>query len=135
MAGLLMKQFTEKEQMLKLLLQKYSDQQHAETNAIKANFKIDKAKLEEMKDQMPEQVYNDTMKSLRLSEENLLRDIDLKLQNAHKSEESAMRKELEKKHAAEQVDFRSKMAGQQSKLRRQLVGDKALVDGEALADK
>lgn len=130
-----MKQFTEKEQMLKLLLQKYSDQQHAETNAIKTNFKIDKAKLEEMKDQMPEQVYNDTMKSLRLSEENLLRDIDLKLQNAHKSEEAAMRKELEKKHAAEQVDFRSKMAGQQSKLRRQLVGDKALVDGEALADK
>lgn len=46
-----------------------------------------------------------------------------------------MRKELEKKHAAEQVEFRSKMADQQSKLRRQLVGDKALVDGEALADK
>lgn len=135
MAGLLMKQFTEKEQMLKLMLQKYSDQQHAETNAIKANFKIDKDKLEEMKDSMSEQAYNDTLKKLRLGEENILRDIDLKLQNAHKTEEAAMRKELEKKHAAEQVEFRSKMADQQSKLRRQLVGDKALVDGEALADK
>jgi len=112
MAGLLMKQFTEKEQMLKLLLQKYSDQQHAETNAIKTNFKIDKEKLEELKDSMPEQAYNDTLKQLRLSEENILRDIDLKIQNAHKTEEAAMRKELEKKHAAEQVDFRSKMADQ-----------------------
>lgn len=79
MAGLLMKQFTEKEQMLKLLLQKYSDQQHAETNAIKTNFKIDKEKLEELKDSMPEQAYNDTLKQLRLSEENILRDIDLKI--------------------------------------------------------
>jgi len=50
MAGLLMKQFTEKEQLLKLLLQKYSDQEHAETNAIKTNFKIDMEKLAEMKD-------------------------------------------------------------------------------------
>jgi len=45
-----MKQFTEKEQLLKLLLQKYSDQEHAETNAIKTNFKIDMEKLAEMKD-------------------------------------------------------------------------------------
>jgi len=50
---------------------------------------------------MPEQTYNDTLKQLRLNEENILRDISLKLQNAHKTEEAAMRKELEKKHAAE----------------------------------
>ena len=47
--------------MLKLLLGKYSDQQHAETNAIKQNFKVDKDKLEELKDSMPEQAYRETM--------------------------------------------------------------------------
>jgi hypothetical protein len=35
MAGLLMKQFTEKEQLLKIMLQSSSDQQYAETNSIK----------------------------------------------------------------------------------------------------
>lgn len=35
MSGLLMKQFTEKEQLLKLMLHKYSDQMHAEEHAIK----------------------------------------------------------------------------------------------------
>merc|ERR1712060_74453 len=110
MSGLLMKQFTEKEQMLKLMLQKYSDQQLAETQAIKQSFEIDKDKLEELKDSMPEAAYNDTMKQLRLSEENLLRDVDIKISAAHKEEEASMRKELEKKHAAEQVDFRQKMA-------------------------
>lgn len=89
--------------MLKLLLQKYSDQTHAETDSIKKQFKIDKDKLEEIKDQMPEQAYTDTLKNLRLNEENILREIDLKLQNAHKIEESTMRKEVEKKLAAEQV--------------------------------
>lgn len=46
-----------------------------------------------------------------------------------------MRKELEKKHAAEQVDYRQKMAIQQGKLRKDILGDYAMVDNEALADK
>ena len=46
MSGLLMKHFTEKEQKLKLLLAKYGDQQQAETDAIKKNFKIEKEKLD-----------------------------------------------------------------------------------------
>lgn len=99
MSGLLMKQFTEKEQMLKLMLAKYSDQQHAETNGVKQMFKIDKEKLEELKDQMPEAAHNEIVKQQRLKEENILRDIDLKIQNAHKNEEASIRKELEKKHA------------------------------------
>jgi len=41
----MMKQFTEKEQALKLLLQKYMDEGVSEQNAIKANFKIDYDKL------------------------------------------------------------------------------------------
>lgn len=105
-----MKQFTEKEQLLKLLIQKYTDQNISEASAIKKNFKIDKEKLEELKDQMPEETYLNTVKKLSLNEENILRDTGLKIQNAHKTEESTLRKELEKKHAAEQVDFRTKMA-------------------------
>lgn len=50
MSGLLMKHFTEKEQKLKLLLTKYGDQQQAETDAIKKNFKIEKEKLDQIKD-------------------------------------------------------------------------------------
>ena len=50
MSGLLMKQFTEKEQLLKLLIQKYTDQNISEASSIKKNFKIDKEKLEELKD-------------------------------------------------------------------------------------
>jgi len=41
LSGLLTKQFTEKEQMLKSLLSKYMDARLAETAAIKANFKLD----------------------------------------------------------------------------------------------
>ena len=77
--------------MLRIILQKYSDQQHDETNAIKQNFKIDKEKLEELKDAMPEQAYEDTLKQLRLAEANLLRDVELKLNNAHKNEEASLR--------------------------------------------
>ena len=130
-----MKQFTEKEQLLKLLIQKYTDQNISEASAIKKNFKIDKEKLEELKDQMPEETYLNTVKKLSLNEENILRDTGLKIQNAHKTEESTLRKELEKKHAAEQVDFRTKMANQQSKLRRELIADKNICDNEAKADK
>ena len=50
---------------------------------------------------MPEQTYEDTLKQLRLAEANLLREVELKLNNAHKTEEASLRKELEKKHAAE----------------------------------
>ena len=74
-----MKQFMEKEQLLKLMLSKYSDQQHAETSAIKANFKVDREKLEAMKDEMPEELYKDAVKKMRLNEENLIRDVDLKI--------------------------------------------------------
>lgn len=74
--------------MLRIMLQKYSEQQHDETNAIKQNFKIDKNKLDELKEAMPEQTYEDTLKQLRLAEANLLREVELKLNNAHKTEEA-----------------------------------------------
>lgn len=61
--------------------------------------------------------------------------MDIRIQKTHKAEEAALRKELEKKHTAEQMDFRTTLANQQGKLRRQLIGDKALTDGEMAADK
>jgi len=40
-------------------------------------------------------------KALKLNEQNILREVELKIQDAHKTEEAALRKELEKKHAQE----------------------------------
>jgi len=62
MAGMLMKHFTEKEQKLKLLMSKYEDQQQAETDAIKKNFKIEKDKLDQIKDQLTEEQYEEMHK-------------------------------------------------------------------------
>lgn len=112
LSGLLMKHFTEKEQSLKLLLQKYTDQQLAERDAIKGNFAIDYEKLNEIKDQLGEDKYNDALKKMRLAEENMLRTAELKINKAHKDEEGALRKELEKKHAAEQLKFRQNLIAQ-----------------------
>lgn len=67
-AGIMGKQFTEKEQMLKLLNQKYMDQQASEADAIKAQFKIDYEKLEKLKETNPEtmtqEAYLETYKKL-----------------------------------------------------------------------
>jgi len=59
---MLMKHFTEKEQKLKLLMSKYEDQQQAETDAIKKNFKIEKDKLDQIKDQLTEEQYEEMHK-------------------------------------------------------------------------
>lgn len=50
-AGMMGKQFTEKEQLLKLLNQKYLDQQASETESIKNQFKIDYDKLGKLLDE------------------------------------------------------------------------------------
>lgn len=77
------KQFTEKEQLLKLTNQKYMDQQAAETEAIKAQFAIDYEKLKDLHeknpDAMTDEAYQETLKKLKVSEENMLREVDLKI--------------------------------------------------------
>ena len=45
LSGLLTKQFTEKEQLLKAMLAKYTEQKVDETDGIKEQFKLDEAKL------------------------------------------------------------------------------------------
>lgn len=79
-----------------------------------------------MKDQMSDEDFKAAKQSLRLNEENLLREVELKIQDAHKNEEAALRKELEKKHAQDQVKFRSEMADKQGKLRTKLIGESEL---------
>jgi hypothetical protein len=56
---------------------------------------------------MSEPSYNESVKKLRLNEENLLRDTELKINKAHAEEESRIRKELDKKHCHEQVETRT----------------------------
>lgn len=69
----------------------------------------------------------DATKKLKLNEANLLREIELKINDAHKSEEAVLRKELEAKHAHEQVEFRAQMADKQGKLRTKLLGDSDVI--------
>ena len=135
MSGVMMKQFTESEQMLKLLMQKYMDQQAAETDNIKATFKIDYDKLEQMKEDMSGEDHLKARQRLEVDEENLLREVALRIQNAHKNEEAALRKELEKKHAQDQVQFRAETAEKQGKLRTRLLGDSELIQQENKQDK
>ena len=133
MSNLLMKQFTEKEQLLKLLLNKYAEQKAGEQENIKRNFAIDLEKLKSLKDHVPEETYNATIKTLKLNEENLLREIDLRLSAAHKDEEATLRKDLEAKHAGEQVEIRKAHVVSQAKLRKELLGS-GLANQESSAD-
>ena len=111
-------------------MQKYMDQQAAEADNIKATFKIEYDKLDSMRDRMSEEDFENAKKNLRLQEENLLREVELKIQDAHKNEEASLRKELEKKHAQDQVQFRADMADKQGKLRTKLLGDNDMIQNE-----
>ena len=86
-----------------------------------------------MKDHVPEETYNATIKTLKLNEENLLREIDLRLSAAHKDEEATLRKDLEAKHAGEQVEIRKAHVVSQAKLRKELLGS-GLANQESSAD-
>lgn len=59
MAGVLKQQYTEKEQQLKLMNQKYLDQEAAELNNIKEAFKLEYEKLDKMKDALTDEQHND----------------------------------------------------------------------------
>jgi hypothetical protein len=50
---------------------------------------------------MNEANYNQSLKQLRLSEENLLRETELRINKARAEEEASIRKELDKKHCQE----------------------------------
>lgn len=101
-----------------------------EVNAIKSQFKIDMESLKKLREKMPEAAYNESVKRLRLNEENLLRETALRINKTQAEEESRIRKELDKKHCQEQVEFRNQNAQRQAQLRTQLIGESNLANTE-----
>jgi uncharacterized protein YneF (UPF0154 family) len=77
LSNLLMKQFMEKDALLKLTMHKYLAEGIQEAEAIKTHFKIDTDSLKNLKAQMGEALYNEQLKKLRLNEENLMRTTNL----------------------------------------------------------
>jgi len=53
-----------------------------EVNAIKTQFKIDLDALQRLREKMSEPNYNNSVKRLRLNEENLLRETGLRINKA-----------------------------------------------------
>lgn len=56
------------------------DEGHSEQNAIKANFKIDYDKLQELKPDIGEAKYEELLKKLKLDEANMIRDVQLQFE-------------------------------------------------------
>ena len=83
--NMLAKQFMEKEQRLKLLLKKYSDQRLAETENLKACLMAEYMALDHLPD---EDQKREATHKLQVREANLLRELQLSLDKAHKEEET-----------------------------------------------
>ena len=128
LSGLLMKQLTEKESLLKLLIHKYMQERLIEVDAIKRSFIIENQDLERIKDKLGDARYQETLKKLRLDEENLVRETELKISKAHAEEEADLRRELDKKQMQEQIEFRESMVKQQTALRISLFGEDSNAD-------
>ncbi len=67
---------------------------------------------------MSESDYQENLKTLRLREENLLRDVDLQFDKVMKEEETKIRGELEKKHTEEQIKQRREEVEEMMRLRK-----------------
>ena len=88
---------------MKALINKYLDERQNEMSAIRGNFKIDTEKLDDLKQQgkLDPATYEDIMKTLKLKEENMVRQTELALEKNQKNEDAQLRSELEKKHLGE----------------------------------
>lgn len=87
--------------LLKRLLNKFTDLKRMEKDSIKATFNKKFADLEKEKHNHSEEEYQNKYQEIKIAEENLLREADLKLDKLYREEESAIRSKLEKRHAAE----------------------------------
>lgn len=121
-SNLLMKQFVEREAALKLLVQKYMDARLIEKTNIKQQFKSESDHLQEMiasKLISPETAM-EAQKELILKQENLLREVDLQFDKAHKDEEIRVRGEMDKRHSDEQVALRKQELEDQLRMKKEL---------------
>jgi hypothetical protein len=122
--------------MIKALLSRYMEARLAETAAIKANFKIDLDKLDQLRaaGDIDDASYQQSKKALIMGEAEMIRQLELQMEKSYKDEDASLRSELEKKHLTEQVEFRKAMAEQQALLRRQLIGDAMMVGDDSAHD-
>lgn len=101
----LVKQFAEKEVMLKRLLARYADIQRMEKASIKKHYVDKHQDLEDHKDDMDEEEYERMRKELMSREENAIRDLNL--DKIHKEEEAALMQNLEKRHVKEAIQLKN----------------------------
>ena len=88
----------EKDGLLKLCLHKYMEILVTEITAVKEQFKIDHQSLQHLLKNMNEISYNEFVKQIRINEENILKETELRITRARAEEEASIRKELDKKH-------------------------------------
>lgn len=122
---MLAKQFVEKDGNLKLLLQKYADDRLAETEAIKDKFRKDMAVLDDLKKdgKLADATHREQAKKLAVDEANLINDMMVNFERAHKDEEAALRAVFDKKHLDEQIAFRKAQHAKNHKVKKDLFGD------------
>eukprot|EP00344_Euplotes_crassus_P009856 CAMPEP_0197000254 /NCGR_PEP_ID=MMETSP1380-20130617/5237_1 /TAXON_ID=5936 /ORGANISM="Euplotes crassus, Strain CT5" /LENGTH=1215 /DNA_ID=CAMNT_0042417483 /DNA_START=1832 /DNA_END=5479 /DNA_ORIENTATION=- len=114
----LVRQFAEKEVMLKRLLARYVDIQRMEKASIKKHYDQKMKDLEEKADELDPEAYDALKKDLILSEEKALRDLNL--DKLHKEEEAALMQSLEKKHAKESIQLKNDLLEEKIKATNEL---------------
>jgi len=55
-----------------------------------------------------------------LREENLLREVDIQFERAHKEEEVRLRSDMDARHANEQIELRRQEIDEQARIRKEL---------------
>jgi hypothetical protein len=120
--NLMVKQFAEKEILLKQCLAKYVDIKRMEKSSIKKVYADKLEELESMRDQIGEEQYEKMFKDYKIREENSLREMDLKLDKLHKEEEAALLQNLEKRHAREQVQLKNDLLEEKIKAYDEIFG-------------
>ena len=131
--NLLVKQFSEKEVLLKLLLSKYLELKRLEKGSIREVFKRKLDDLMAHQDDMNEDQYQATLEDLKIREENMLKETDHMLSQHHVEEQAIMKKILERRHAQEHSDMKEKILDMRHKAYIELFG--ALKDREVENEK
>jgi hypothetical protein len=105
-----------------------------ETEHVKGQLRRDLGALDELKEagRLDDSGLREGRKKIAVSEANILRDLGLALDKAHKEEEASLRQQLDKDHAEEQVAFRQGQVEAQAKLRRELLGDQEAAEEQSL---
>jgi len=127
---LLVKQFSEKEILMKVLLSKYLELKWMEKSSIKDVFNQKFKDLEDKWNEIGEEKYEKYYQDLKIWEENMFKDTDNKFDHLHAEEQACMKKILEKKHAKEQIDQKHEILEAKIKAYDELFGGRKMKDIE-----